>query len=343
MQIRKGKPPGSRRLGRVGVELSRGARVRLAWMDFHRRTKNVTHTCRQFGISRQTFYRWQRGYDPYDLTSLEERSHRPRQCRQPTWAFPLEEKVLGLRLQFPRWGKDKLAVLLRRQKVAVSVSMVGRILTRLKQQGRLVEPPRSGVPGSRRPLRPRPYAVRKPREYAASQPGDLVEVDTLDVRPIPGVVFKQFTARDVVSRWDVLQAHTRATAQTATEFPRYLTAPHALSHPSAADRWRSRVCRRLRTGLPTARPPSVRPPPALSQTQRRRRTRQPHPHRGVLPGYGLLAGNEETQPRTPPLGKNLQHRPPSSGPRLLNPAAVPATNLISTEGMKVSPIYWTTR
>ena len=102
----------------------------------------------------------------------------------------------GLRLQFPRWGKDKLAVLLGRQKVAISVSMVGRILTRLQQQGRLVEAPRSGVPGSRRALRPRPYAVRKPREYAASQPGDLVEVDTLDVRPIPGVVFKQFTARD---------------------------------------------------------------------------------------------------------------------------------------------------
>src|SRR6266404_4397648 len=216
MQIRKGKPPGSGRLARTGVELSRGARVRLAWMDFHRRTKNVTHTCRHFGISRQTFYRWQRRYDPYDLTSLEERSHRPRQCRQPTWSFPLEEKVLGLRLQFPRWGKDKLAVLLRRQKLAVSVSMVGRILTRLKQQGRLVEPPRTGVPGSRRALRPRPYAVRKPREYAASEPGDLVEVDTLDVRPIPGVVFKQFTARDVVSRWDVLQAHPRASSSVTT-------------------------------------------------------------------------------------------------------------------------------
>lgn len=50
------------------------------------------------------------------------------------------------------------------------------------------------------------------------EPGDLVEVDTVDVRPVPGVVFKQFTARDVVSRWDVIQAHTRATAFTATEF-----------------------------------------------------------------------------------------------------------------------------
>jgi transposase InsO family protein len=96
--------------------------------------------------------------------------------------------------------------------------MVGRILTQLKRHGRLVEPPRTGVPGSRRALRPRPYAVRKPKQYAVLEPGDLVEVDTLDVRPVPGVVFKQFTARDVVSRWDVLQAHTRATAFTATQF-----------------------------------------------------------------------------------------------------------------------------
>jgi putative transposase len=125
--------------------LSREARVRLAWMDFYRRSRNVAHTCRHFGVSRQTFYRWQRRYDPYDLTTLEERSHCPRQRRLPTWSFPLEEKVLRLRLQFPRWGKDKLAVLLRRQKLAVATSMVGRILTRLKQQGRLVEPPRTGV------------------------------------------------------------------------------------------------------------------------------------------------------------------------------------------------------
>ena len=82
--------------------------------------------------------------------------------------------------------------------------------------GRLLEAPRTVVPGSRRGLRPRPYAVRKPKQYAAFAPGDLVEVDTMDVRPVPGVVCKQFTARDLISRWDVLQAHTRATAQTAT-------------------------------------------------------------------------------------------------------------------------------
>ena len=69
----------SRRLprpyGRAGVELSRAARVRVQWMDYYRtRGRNAALTCRHFGISRQTFYRWQRRYDPHDLTRLEERS-----------------------------------------------------------------------------------------------------------------------------------------------------------------------------------------------------------------------------------------------------------------------------
>jgi len=201
-------------------------------MDFYRRCQRVAHTCRHFGISRQTFYRWHWRYDPMDLTSLEGHSHRPRHCRRPTWSFPLEEKVLTLRRQFPRWGKDKLAVLVRREGVPVSSSMVGRILTQLKRQGRLVEALRSRLPGSRRALRIRPYAVRKPKQYAVSAPGDLVEVDTMDVRPVPGVVFKQFTARDLLSRWDVIQAHRRATASNAAQFLQ--TLQHRMPFPLRA-------------------------------------------------------------------------------------------------------------
>ena len=117
MQPKSGKPPRSARLATIGVELSRAALVSLGWMDFYRRTENVALTCRHFGISRQTFYRWRGRYQPLDLTSLEDRSHCPQHRRQPTWSFPLERKVLTLRLQFPRWGKDKLAVLLREQKL----------------------------------------------------------------------------------------------------------------------------------------------------------------------------------------------------------------------------------
>lgn len=219
MHIREQKLPRARELSRSGQELSREALVRLAWMDFYRtRGRNAAFTCRHFGISRKTFYRWRRRFDPHDLHSLESGSHRPHHRRQPTWTPAWADQVLRWRRRFPRWGKDKLVVLLHRQGLRLSTSMVGRILRDLKKRGVLVEPLRSGSRHPRRSLRPRPYAVRKPKEYRAIHPGDLVEVDTLDVRPLPGVIWKHFTARDVISRWDVLQAHTRATAATATQF-----------------------------------------------------------------------------------------------------------------------------
>ena len=60
--------------------------------------------------------------------------------------------------------------------------------------------------------------MRKPNDYAVQKPGDLVQLDTLDLRPAPGVVLKQFTARDVVSRWDVIEVHRRATSTAASLF-----------------------------------------------------------------------------------------------------------------------------
>jgi transposase InsO family protein len=71
---------------------------------------------------------------------------------------------------------------------------------------------------ARKRHRQRPYAIRKPKEYAAYAPGDIVEVDTLDVRPLPGMIIKHFTARDIISRWDILEAHSRATSHTASGF-----------------------------------------------------------------------------------------------------------------------------
>ncbi len=95
--------------------------------------------------------------------------------------------------------------------------MVGRILKKLKERGVLVEPVSNGV-SARKRLRERAYAVRKPKDYHPQEPGDLVQLDTLDVRPLPGVVLKHFTARDVVSRYDVLEVHREAKASTAARF-----------------------------------------------------------------------------------------------------------------------------
>ena len=179
MHIVSGSVPRARRLARVGVELSGSARLRLQWMDhYEAHGRNVAFTCRHFGISRQTCYRWKRRYDPHRLEMLEDRSHRPRHSRQPTWPRELALGVLHLREQYPRWGKDKLVVLLRRSGWQASTSMVGRILTHLKARGVLVEPVRSGISPRKRLWR-RPYAIRQPKDYEVLEPGDLVEVDTL--------------------------------------------------------------------------------------------------------------------------------------------------------------------
>jgi putative transposase len=218
MRIITGTVPGALRLAGRGQQLSAQARRRLKWMDYYQsQGHNARLTCRHFDISPQTFYRWRRRYNPRNLGSLEDRSRRPRRLRQPTWSAQLADAVLRLRQEYPRWGKDKLVVLLRRQAWLVSTSMVGRILRRLKEQGVLVEPPRQPV-SARKRLLIRPYAVRKPKDYRVAFPGDLVQVDTLDLRPLPGVVFKHFTARDVVCRWDVLMVASQATAHSAARF-----------------------------------------------------------------------------------------------------------------------------
>ena len=96
--------------------------------------------------------------------------------------------------------------------------MVGRILRDLQRRGVLVEVPRAAVAARPCRMRGRPWARRKPRFWPIRQPGDLVQLDTKELRPERGVVLKHFSARDMVSRWDVLEVHERATSLAAAHF-----------------------------------------------------------------------------------------------------------------------------
>jgi putative transposase len=203
--------PGSefiRSLARQGT-ISKEASKRLLWFDFYRLHPNVRLTCRHFAISPTTFYKWFERFDPYDLTTLEDGSRRPRHVRQPEFPREVIERVLALRDRYPRWSRDKLAILLQRE--------------RLRARGLLVEPEnvRQANLARRRRQKPR-YAARKPRDFQAHQPGDLVEIDTLRIQICPNEVRFQFGAIDIISRFWAAKVYRRQTSTAGADFLHYL-------------------------------------------------------------------------------------------------------------------------
>ncbi len=252
--------PGSeyiRSLVRQGT-ISAEAAKKLRWMDHYARLRNARLSCRYFGISPKTFYRWKRRFDPYDLTTLEEESRRPRHVRQPQTPLEVVERILELRTRYPRWGKKKLVVLLGREGIKVSASTVGRVMNRLKARGVLVEPLNvtQAKLARRRRRKPR-YAIRKPKDYRIEAPGDLVEVDTVQIKLLPNETRYQFSARDVVCRFDAIRAYKHQSS---------LKAAHFLSRPSrsmadqssrTSSRWNAKPRRSLSSSFRPSLPNSM--------------------------------------------------------------------------------------
>ena len=91
--------------------LSQEAKARLKWMDHHRQTKNISLTCRHFNISRKTFHKWKKIYDPYNLVTLESGDRAPKRKRQREISSDQEMKIVALRKQHIRYGKEKLSII----------------------------------------------------------------------------------------------------------------------------------------------------------------------------------------------------------------------------------------
>lgn len=201
------------------VPLSRDARTRKGWLEWNEaHGRNVSLTCRHFGISRRTFYRWQGRTTSHGDRGLECRSYRPHQARRRTWTEGQVQAVREIRQRYPGRGKMKIQVHLARRGIPMSASMVGRILDHTRHQGQLREP-RAVELRSRHRWKPRPWARRSTiAERTALRPGDLLQVDTKDIRPVPNRVFKQLTLVDVVSRYAAAEVGVGARAKTMAEY-----------------------------------------------------------------------------------------------------------------------------
>jgi putative transposase len=174
MAIYGSRFPGAAFLGRLGGwEPSQEGRRRwkiVKWSLEH--GSQVRLTARHFALSPDTVSRWLHAYELQGLFGLEEQSRRPRRVRQPTTATSVVVRVQELREQYPRWGREKLRVLLGREGIEISAKTIDRILERLRKRGALREPVPQQAKKSVR------HALRRPRGLAADYPGALVQIDS---------------------------------------------------------------------------------------------------------------------------------------------------------------------
>lgn len=168
---------------------------------------NVAKTCRYYGISRQTFYKWVRRYKEHGEAGLCSRSKKPL-CSPRSTAITTVSKVLYLRQNY-HFGPGRISDYLRRyHNIRIATSTVHRILQRHDL---------SRLPSSRRRYERQRHQWRR---YEKQQPGHRLQVDVKFLERIPGTAKRlyQFTAIDDCTRIRVLKIYDRCNQKTAIEF-----------------------------------------------------------------------------------------------------------------------------
>lgn len=196
------------------INLSQKAKHRLKWFDYYRaHRENISLTCRYFGISRKTFYKWAKRYNSSYLQSLENKSKRPRSFRTSKKIMEYGALIKQLRREYPTWSKYKIGTMLRNKGATISDSSVGYIL---KKRGLIDKA------YSKKRMRARKRNRGKIRiknvEIEVLRPGDLLQIDSKEA-VVPGAgKYIQFTAIDCYSRKRVLKGYRSKTAYCGRDF-----------------------------------------------------------------------------------------------------------------------------
>jgi putative transposase len=206
--------PGAAHLARLPAEPSETAKRRLKVIQWHQEHGGkVRLTARHFGFSPDTISRWARAFAKVGTKGLEPRSRRPRRVRQPQTPLTTVQRIQALREQYPRWGREKLRVLLEREGIHISAKSIDRVIARLKARGVLREPLRS-----KRTTAPHKDRPRRPRDLVVNRPGALVQLDTMQVRLSAGNVIYHFGAVDCFTRKRVVSLASKLTSEQGASF-----------------------------------------------------------------------------------------------------------------------------
>ena len=212
--------PGAARLARLPAAPTAEATRRYKVIEWHQQHGSVVRlTARHFGFSPDTVSRWVRAYAPRGLAGLASRSRRPRQVRQPQVPLAVRLRLRQLREARPRWGREKLRLLLMAEGIVLSSKSIDRELARQRARGVLREPLRSRTthgPALRR--------LRRPPTLVVDRPGALVQLDTKYIPLRKGVTVYQFGAIDYFTRKRVVALASHLTSATGRRFLEHLVA-----------------------------------------------------------------------------------------------------------------------
>lgn len=170
-------------------------------------------------VSRSSYYRWKKNYSAFGLTGLENASRRPNQVRKACWTHEVETRVYHLRKKSPLYGKQKIAVMYKRQHgEALSESTIGRIITKLLKNGKIM--PVRFMFGKKDVKRRvfNGHAQRWKYGMKAKAPGELIQIDHMDIS-IPGFGrAKHFNAICPVTKYAAYQVYKEANSRNAADF-----------------------------------------------------------------------------------------------------------------------------
>ena len=191
--------------------MTKGEQARLtAWrskvLQQAAHDQNVARVCRQFGISRKSFYKWKRRHAEHGDAGLADRPRTPRRSPRAT-ARDVVSKILYLRQHY-HFGPSRIAAYLKRfHQIVIAGSSVHRILAR---QGM------NRLPANQKH---QPHGKRWQR-YEKPQPGHRLQLDVKFLERIPatGRRLYQFTAIDDCTRIRVLKVYDACNQRTAISF-----------------------------------------------------------------------------------------------------------------------------
>jgi transposase InsO family protein len=186
-------------------------RRKLKVLKHAEQSKNITATCRYYGICRETFYQWKRRYSAKGEAGLINSKPCP---ENPTLRVPppIEEKILYLRKTY-HLGQQRISwYLARYHDLKVSPGGVRGVLLR------------HGL--NRLPKNEKKRSLPPFKRYEKQVPGHRIQVDVkfLFFKDQQGHRIKrfQYTAIDDATRIRALKIYSRHTQQNAINFINYV-------------------------------------------------------------------------------------------------------------------------